>query len=652
MHECCDLSELGGASNAKNNGPKRYVVKLMSNPDLWVRELQTRDALGTSNAVLGAVSAAMVDQLPVANGRALWGKARRGHVAKARRGGPAPTTHAAKEYAAKATSDSRPVTIFQPLFVSEARRDEARQLMSEYPFAIQMSLADRNLNEIIASERLAEEPLDVIRESGRKLLNLIQDLHNDGIVHGDVKPKNVVRADRTLKLIDLDMAIKLDAGSSEPPAHANPEKFNGSTAYAAPELHRWMAEHEAGTSPLDRLKTPHQVDLWSYACTLYEMATGSALFQNSYDRATPAALAQLHSWTGLNAEHMSQIELLHGTSESATLQDVLLWGLDAHAASRPQSVGDLATHAFFEPRRGAMRENFVVSHIKQLLLEAPTKERPRLNVNVMISYSWSDSNFVLSRLVTELAPHVQDLWLDRLGGEQGMGEFAQASMQRGVKNADVIIAVVSQAYIASTNCGYEMELAHANGKPVIPIVLNVPFQEWPPKQIGQTRMANQFATEAGDVKIFIDMSDGSMFFQKFQNELLPRLMPGGFDTLLPGDASHTMINHQASVVGSLHDGTSGLTQGGELQMTAVVDEVELSTQEAILASDSVGSHDAARTIPSRPKKKNKVGPVLVINGASEVTPPPLPPPPPPPCLPSSALPAASHLAGPPRNQAR
>ena len=171
-----------------------------------------------------------------------------------------------------------------------------------------------------------------------------------------------------------------------------------------------------------------------------------------------------------------------------------------------------------------MRENFVVNHIKQLLKAPPTNGSARVDVNVMISYCWADSDFVLSRLAVEVAPRVRNLWLDRLGGEQGMGEFAQASMQRGVENADVIIAVVSPSYIGSTNCGYEMELARASGKPVIPVVLNVPFQEWPPRQIGQTVMGDQFATAAGDVKIFVDMSDSSNFFQKFKQELLPRLL--------------------------------------------------------------------------------------------------------------------------------
>ena len=117
-----------------------------------------------------------------------------------------------------------------------------------------------------------------------------------------------------------------------------------------------------------------------------------------------------------------------------------------------------------------MREHFVVNQIKELLHATPPKGEKRADVNVMLSYCWKDTDFVLSRLAMELAPRVRTLWLDRLGGEHGMGEYANESMERGVTEADVIIAVVSPAYIASTNCGHEMELAHRLGKPVIPVV--------------------------------------------------------------------------------------------------------------------------------------------------------------------------------------
>jgi serine/threonine protein kinase len=622
VHECVDLAELNNSEGAIGSN-KRFVVKLMSNPDLWLRELKTRDALGeaVAGSYVGAVSAASTDTDNTNKSRAATAAA-----------------IAASHYAASASTQVRPITGFQTSFVEQTRRDEARHLMTEYPYAIQMPLADRNLNEIIASERLAEEPLDVIRQSSRKVLNLIQELHSAGVVHGDVKPKNVVRVDRTLMLIDLDMSIAV--GSSEPVAHSNPEKFSGSTAYAAPELHKWMADREAGgfvddgTSPLDKLATPQQIDLWSFAVTLYEMASGSPLFQNSYDRATPAALAKLKNWTGLDEEHVSQIESLHGAADSAAMRDVLLWALDADASNRPQSVAELTSHAFFDPKGGSMREHFVVNQIKQLLVAPPTNGGQRINVNVMVSYCWADTNFVLSKLTMELAPRVRELWLDRLGGEQGMGEFAKASMQRGVQNADVIIAVVSPAYIASINCGYEMALAHTLGKPVIPVVLDVPFSEWPPKQIGRSTMVSQFATEAGDLKIFVDMTDRALFFQKFQKELLPRLTRG-FHSTVPHEYRMQLemaiadgnLNAEETRMLSLTRQRLGITDDQHNfcmrdiseNVAAPYKDVINEANNAAVASDSAPTAVVVSSVPKSRPKKGKPNKQLVLEDAPGTT---------------------------------
>lgn len=595
VHECNDLTQLRNMKH-NSNSDARYVIKLMANPDLWLRELQTRDTLGleAADSYVGATSAAIAEH----------------DVVQSLAETEFAAAQAAMQYAVSASSKARPVSVFKPSFVAENRRDEARLLMTEYPYAIQMRLADRNLSEIIASERLAEQPLDAIRRSSRKVLNLINDLHNEGVVHGDVKPKNVVRVDRTLMLIDLDMSITI--GSSEPPAHANPEKFGGSTAYAAPELHQWMAEHKGwgfvddGSTPVERLETPQQIDLWSFAVTLYEMVTGSPLFSNSYDRATPAALAKLKNWAGLDTEQLSQIESLHGAAESASLRDVLMWALDAHATNRPQSVAELAAHAFFDPRGGAMRANFAVNEIKQLLIASPLDSSARVDVNVMISYCWGDTDFVLSRLAVEVAPRVCSLWLDRLGGEQGMGEFARASMQRGVENADVIIAVVSPSYIASANCGYEMEMAHKYGKPVIPVVLNVPFQEWPPQQIGQTKMNEQFATAAGDVKIFVDMSDPQKFFQKFKQELLPRLKSKL--GVLPTTISRP--------VRTFSEPTSRSPASGSILSSHATDASNTSELNAALESDDAGKIVAPKSGVHRPKKGSVVPNDAYINVAA------------------------------------
>ena len=119
---------------------------------------------------------------------------------------------------------------------------------------------------------------------------------------------------------------------------------------------------------------------------------------------------------------------------------------------------------------------------------------------------------------------MDDLWLDRLGGDKGMGEWTRASMESGVSKSDVIISVVSPKYILSKNCGFEMELAAKHGKTIIPIMYNVPFSEWPPLKIGETQMTTQYKdSRSGDMKLFVECTDHTVWAQKFDNELLPRL---------------------------------------------------------------------------------------------------------------------------------
>ena len=277
-------------------------------------------------------------------------------------------------------------------------------------------------------------------------------------------------------------------------------------------------------SPLERFVTPLNVDLWSFAATLYEMATSCPLFGHSYDRVTTTARAEMLEWRGLSRIKLEQIELQHGRSEATALVDLLQWCLDADPSQRPATIAAVLDHAFFNPEKGSLREDFTVQRLR-LLIKDPAYSRT--GCNVMVSYCWADTDFVLGKLAPELAVSCKSLWLDRLGGEQGMGEWAVESMERGVKGADAVVAVVSPAYIKSVNCGKELGFAAASGTTVVPIVLGVPFSKWPPRQIGQTTMQDQFQAATGDLKIFVDMSDSAQFHTRINRELLPRLQGAG-----------------------------------------------------------------------------------------------------------------------------
>ena len=121
-----------------------------------------------------------------------------------------------------------------------------------------------------------------------------------------------------------------------------------------------------------------------------------------------------------------------------------------------------------------------------------------------------------------LASVVSELWLDRLGGEHGMGEWTHKAMTNGISSSEVIVAVVSPSYVKSKNCGYEMKLAAEHKKTIIPIKFNIPFADWPPSQIGETKMNGQFK-DGDDVRLFVDCTDRARFDIKFKHEIAPRL---------------------------------------------------------------------------------------------------------------------------------
>jgi hypothetical protein len=89
-------------------------------------------------------------------------------------------------------------------------------------------------------------------------------------------------------------------------------------------------------------------------------------------------------------------------------------------------------------------------------------------------------------------------------------------------------------------------------------------------------MENQFATEAGGLKIFVDMSDPISFFQKLEMELLPRLVAGPKGFTFPARET-SYVDMPVAIARSISDGgyeaahsTGGGHQGrGFPQMQAV-----------------------------------------------------------------------------------
>ena len=325
-----------GAAAAANTDNTNYIVlKLMSDHDSWRREIVSRAGMRTiADSIVPVLSAATADP-NVAESQLLEIDG-----VEIRRCDPATAAHAT-----------------------------AAELMQRYPYALALPKADRNLLEVIDAERIADEPVDVIRGLALKITRAVAAVHSLGLVHGDIKPRNIVRMPGNhYRLIDFDMSIAV-AGTAPATTlglfgqqEIDRTKVEATTAFASPELIKW-ARSEVRSAVNDAFvgADAARIDIWALGLLLYSLFTGMPLLQSSYDRATDVALKRLLDWDGISPAEDAQVRRLHANDDVTVMLDLLHWTTDPDPAQRPASISEVLDHAFFNPSTGATRSPREVS---------------------------------------------------------------------------------------------------------------------------------------------------------------------------------------------------------------------------------------------------------------------------------------------------
>lgn len=118
---------------------------------------------------------------------------------------------------------------------------------------------------------LCERPLGLpwkeLRHIVLPLLDALAYAHACGIVHGDIKPSNVMLSEKGVRLFDFGLG-RAEEGLLPGLPHLSRERFNAWTpGYAAPEL-------------LERHSLSACTDIYAVACVIYELASGKHPFRH------------------------------------------------------------------------------------------------------------------------------------------------------------------------------------------------------------------------------------------------------------------------------------------------------------------------------------------------------------------------------------
>lgn len=117
---------------------------------------------------------------------------------------------------------------------------------------------------------LCERPLGLpwpeLKAIAVPLLDALAYAHSRGVLHGDMKPSNVMLSEEGLRLFDFGLGLA-EGGPSRHLPSLNRERLNAWTpGYAAPEL-------------LEGARLSAGADVYGVACVLYELASGKHPFR-------------------------------------------------------------------------------------------------------------------------------------------------------------------------------------------------------------------------------------------------------------------------------------------------------------------------------------------------------------------------------------
>ncbi|KAG9399965.1 hypothetical protein AC1031_011431 [Aphanomyces cochlioides] len=237
--------------------------------------------------------------------------------------------------------------------------------MKDYPNVLVMAAADRSLEDIFLKERPTD---NLIRGMLEEVATHLAEIHNRGLVHGDVKKLNVLRVhNHDLKFIDFDAATPIGQplGSKFSSGIClqleTKEDMASHKAYwqgQIQDLQQWkklkprekyvvrsFRRENSGVLPYSLVNATPAIDMWSFGCMVYQMLSGVELLPTDVNQdVVTDRIKKAATWT--NEKLKARVEANISDEQG---QDLVLQLLVRDPEKR-MSAKDALNHPYFTSR--------------------------------------------------------------------------------------------------------------------------------------------------------------------------------------------------------------------------------------------------------------------------------------------------------------